>query len=206
MSQAEALAAIAHTAARLVVDEGMEYAAAKRRAARDFGRRPELPSNEQLEDAIREHIEIFCADTQPAELQALREVALLWMGRLSEYRPHLSGAAWRGTATRLSSVHLDLYCDDAKAAEITLINAGVNYDTGSLDRAGSREPLSVLSLSSPSQALGEPVTVHLVLHDTDDQRGALKPDARGRSWRGDRAALQRLLAEAAAAPGGPGAA
>jgi len=206
MSQAEALAAIAHTAARLVVDEGMEYAAAKRRAARDFGRRPELPSNEQLEDAIREHIEIFCADTQPAELQALREVALLWMGRLAEYRPHLSGAAWRGTATRLSSVHLDLYCDDAKAAEITLINAGVNYDTGSLDRAGSREPLSVLSLSSPSQALGEPVTVHLVLHDTDDQRGALKPDARGRSWRGDRAALQRLLAEAAAAPGGPGAA
>ncbi|MDP3611109.1 MAG: hypothetical protein Q8R98_04595 [Rubrivivax sp.] len=188
-----------------MVDEGMEFTAAKRRAARDFGGRPELPSNEQLEDAIREHIEIFCADTQPAELQALREVALLWMERLADYRPHLSGAVWRGTATRLSSVHLDLYCDDSKAAEIALINAGVNYDTGSLDRPGSREALSVLTVSSPSQALGEPVTVHLLLHDTDDQRGALKPDARGRSWRGDAVALKRLLAQTGAAAGSPGA-
>jgi hypothetical protein len=184
---------IAASAARLVVDEGMEYAAAKHKAARDFGGRPELPSNEQVEDAVREHIEIFCADTQPAELQALREVALLWMQRLQEFRPHLSGAVWRGTATRLSSVHLDLYCDDTKAAEIMLINAGVHYDSGSLDRPGQREPLHVLTVSSPSRALGEPVTVHLMLHDLDDQRGALKPDARGRSWRGDLAALQRLM-------------
>jgi hypothetical protein len=187
---------IAATAARLVVDEGMEYAAAKRKAARDFSGRPELPSNEQVEDAVREHIEIFCADTQPAELQALREVAVLWMQRLAEFRPHLSGAVWRGTATRLSSVHLDLYCDDTKAAEIMLINAGVNYDSGSLDRPGRRgggEPLHVLTVASPSRALGEPVTVHLLLHDLDDQRGALKPDARGRSWRGDLGALQRLL-------------
>jgi hypothetical protein len=36
------------------------------------------------------------------------------------------------------------------------------------------------------------VTLHLLLHDLDDLRGALKPDARGRSWRGDLAALQRL--------------
>ena len=184
---------IAAAAAHLVVDEGMEYAAAKRKAARDFGSRVDLPSNEQLEDAVREHIALFCADTQPAELQALREVAVLWMQRLAEYRPHLGGAAWRGTATRLSAVLLDLYCDDPKAAEIALINAGVDYDTGSLDRPGSREPLSVLTVSSPSAALGEPVTVHLILHDADDQRGALKPDARGRSWRGDLAALQRLM-------------
>ena len=187
---------IAAVAARLVVDEGMEYAAAKRKAARDFGARAELPSNEQLEDAVREHIDIFCADTQPAELQALREVALRWMQRLADYRPHLSGAAWRGTATRLSSVHVDLYCDDPKAAEITLINAGVNYDVGSLNRPG-REPLCVLTVSSKSAALGEPVTVHLMLHDADDQRGALKPDARGRSWRGDLVAVQRLVAGAA---------
>lgn len=192
---------IAATAARLVVEEGMEYAAAKRKAARDLGARVELPSNEAVEDAVREHIEIFCADTQPAELQALREVAVLWMQRLAEFRPHLSGAVWRGTATRLSTVHLDLYCDDPKAAEIALINAGVDYDSGSLDRPGrGGEPLHVLSLSTPSRALGEPVTVHLILHDADDQRGALKPDARGRSWRGDLAALHKLLAAEGAQP------
>jgi hypothetical protein len=189
---------IAAAAAALVVDEGMEYAAAKRKAARDFGARVELPSNDQLEDAVREYIAIFCADTQPAELQAMREVAVLWMERLAEFRPHLSGAVWRGTATRLSAVHLDLYCDDTKAAEIALINAGVDYDSGSLDRPSQRRagngPLQVLSLSSPSRALGETVTVHLLLHDTDDQRGALKPDAQGRSWRGDLTALRRRLA------------
>ena len=133
-------------AARLVVDEGMEYGAAKRKAARELGGRIELPDNEQLEAAVREHIELFCADSQPAELQALREVALLWMQRLAEFRPHLSGAAWRGTATRLSAVHLDLYCDDPKAAEIMLINAGVDYDSGALDRPGRRESLNVLTL------------------------------------------------------------
>ena len=127
------LEAITATAARLVVEEGMEYAAAKRKAARDFGSRPALPSNEQLEDAVREHIELFCAETQPAELRALREVAVVWMQRLAEFRPHLSGAAWRGTATRLSAVLLDLYCDDPKAAEIALVNAGVDYDVASLN-------------------------------------------------------------------------
>ena len=183
---------IAALAAGLVVDEGMEYAAAKRKAARNVGGRPELPSNEQVEDAVREHIEIFCADTQPAELQALREVAITWMQRLAEFHPHLSGAVWRGTATRLSAVHLDLYCDDQKAAEIMLINAGVNYDSQSQDRAGA-EPLHVLTVATKSHTLNEIVTVHLLLHDLDDQRGALKPDARGRSWRGDLVALQRLM-------------
>jgi hypothetical protein len=189
MSTTEAITA---TAARLVVEEGMEYAAAKRKAARDFGSRPALPSNEQLEDAVREHIELFCAETQPAELRALREVAVVWMQRLAEFRPHLSGAAWRGTATRLSAVLLDLYCDDPKAAEIALVNAGVDYDVASLNRPG-REPLNVLIVSERSSALREPVTLHLMLHDLDDLRGALKPDARGRSWRGDLSALQRLL-------------
>lgn len=200
MSQTEEITA---AAARLVVDEGMEYAQAKRKAARslspDGGARVELPSNEQLEDAVREHIAVFCADTQPAELHALRELALSWMQRLAEFRPHLSGAAWRGTATRLSALHIDLYCDDPKSAEIALINERVHYDVGELDRAGQREPTPVLTLAAPSRALGESVTIHLLLHDADAQRGALKPDARGRNWRGDIAALRRLLAGDAAA-------
>jgi hypothetical protein len=189
---------IAAAAARLVVEEGMEYGAAKRKAARDLGRRAGragvLPGNEAVEDEVRAHIDLFCADTQPAELRALREVALLWMQRLAEFRPHLGGAAWRGTATRLSAVHLDLYCDDPKSAEIMIINAGVDYDSGLIERPGG-EPVNVLVVASRSEALGELVTVQLALYDRDDQRGRLKADARGRSWRGDEAALRRLLAE-----------
>lgn len=191
---------IAASAARLVVDEGMDYEQAKKRAARDFGPRAELPDAETLEDAVREHIAIFCADTQPAELRALRELALVWMQRLAEFRPHLAGAAWRGTATRLSALRLELYADDEKAPEIALVNAGVDYDVGSVPAPGGRGgqgrrgEIPVLSLSSPCRALGEPVTLHLLVLDHDALRGALKPDSRGRSWRGDAAALEALLA------------
>jgi len=199
---ADAAARVAAAAAALVVDEGMEYAAAKRKAARELLRRGarsgDLPSNEQLEEAVREHIAVFHADTQPAELRALREVALLWMERLAPLRPHLGGAAWRGTATRRSALHVDLYCDDPKVAEIELLNQGVDFDSDALDRPGE-PPLQVLTVASRSPALGDTVTVHLLVRDLDELRGALKPDAQGRSWRGDTSALRRLLeAEGAA--------
>jgi hypothetical protein len=114
------------------------------------------------------------------------------MERLAEFRPHLTGAVWRGTATRLSSVHLQLYCDDSKAAELALIDKGVPYEVGSLP--GPRaEPINVLSLASPCPALGEPVTLHLSVLDHDDLRGALKPDSRGFTQRGDLAALRALM-------------
>ena len=186
---------IATTAARLVVEEGMDYGAAKRRAARDLGRRGgrqgELPTSEQVEDEVREHLALFHADTQPGELRALREQAARWLERLAEFRPHLGGAVWRGTATRLSQIIIDLYCDDPKAAEIAFLNRGIDFDS---DSPGDREAL-VLSLAEPCRDLGETVTLHFVVNDHDALRGALKPDSRGRSWRGDLRALQRLLQE-----------
>lgn len=188
---------IAAAAARLVVEEGMEYGPAKRKAAKVLGRhsvRPaEMPANEAVEDEVRAYLQLFCADTQPDELRALRAMAAQWMERLAPLRPHLAGAVWRGTATRLSAVHLQLYCDDSKQAEIFLIDLGVPYDVGS--RPGPRgESVDVLTVSSPSRELGESVTVHLTVLDHDDLRGALKPDARGLSSCGDLAALRRLMA------------
>ena len=175
----------------------MEYGPAKRKAARLLGRQgvrhAELPDNDTMEDEVREYLALFHADTQPAELAALREVAALWMERLAEFRPHLTGAVWRGTATRLNNVHLQLFCDDPKAAEIALVNAGVDYDVDSRPGPRGGRPIDALLVSSPSAALGERVTVVLSILDHDDLRGALKPDARGRTERGDRAALARLL-------------
>lgn len=189
---------LAVAAARLVVDEGLDYAAAKRRAARELDRRGggELPSDEAVEDQVREHIALFAADTQPAELLAMRELALRWMSRLADFRPHLGGAVWRGTATRRSIVRLDLFCDDPKAAEIALVNAGIDYDVAQADARHGREPVPVLVCGEHSPALGEIVTLHLALRDHDELRGALRPDARGRSWRGDADALRRLLEDA----------
>lgn len=195
---AASMEAIASAAAQLVVEEGMEYASAKRKAARQLAGRPlrtALPGDDAVENEVRNYLALFCADTQPMELRALRELAVQWMDRLAAHRPHLAGAVWRGTATRRSAVLLDLYCDDPKGTEIDLINMGIDYDVGGGSEQG---PLTVLTLGSRSPELGEIVTVHLVLHDLDDLRGALKPDAQGRSWRGDREAVMRRLAEAQA--------
>ena len=189
-------AEIAASAARLVVEEGLEYGPAKRRAARDLGKRSTraaaLPDNVAVENEVRAYLALFCADTQPAELAALRDVAAAWMKRLAEFRPHLTGAVWRGTATRLSSVHIELYCDDPKAAEMGMLNRGIDFDIGS--QSGPRNlPVDVLRVSSPSRALGEEVTVFLTVLDHDDLRGGLKPDSSGQTQRGDLPALQQRM-------------
>lgn len=184
---------IAAAAARMVVEEGLEYGPAKRRAVRQLGLngRAALPDNEAIEDAVREYIEMFCADTQPGELAALRSLALTWMERLSDFRPYLAGAVWRGTATRLSDIHIQLFCDDPKSAEIALIDHGVAYEARTV--AGLHgESVEALSLSSLCPALGENVGVHFMIYDHDDLRGALRPDAKGRTPRGDVAALRAL--------------
>jgi hypothetical protein len=185
---------IAATAARLVVEEGMEFGPAKRRAVKQLGlpKNAPLPDNDVLEASVREYIDIFCADTQPQELQALREVARLWMTRMAEFRPHLGGAVWRGTATAHSDIYLQLFCDDPKSAELRLIDHNVRYEVGSV-QGFTGEVVDALSILCPSPALQQQVLVHLLIYDFDDLRGALKTDAQGKTSRGDLAALERIL-------------
>jgi hypothetical protein len=185
---------IASAAATLIVEEGLEYGPAKHRAVKQMGlpTRTELPGNDEVEDAVRDYIALFCADTQPLELAALRELALTWMQRLSTFRPHLGGAVWHGTATRLSDIYIQLFCDDPKSAEIALIDHNVDYEPRTVTGfTGDR--VEALSLSSFCPGLHEIVGVHLMVYDHDDLRGALRPDGKGRKPRGDLADVQKLL-------------
>ena len=187
-------AEISAVAARLVVEEGLDYGAAKRRAVRQMGlpARCALPDNDQIEDAVREHITLFCADTQAGELLALRRLALLWMERLASFSPHLGGAVWHGSATRLSDVYIQLFCDDSKSAEIRLIDQGVAYLTRDVTGLHG-ETVGALSIHAFCPDLNENIGVHLLVYDYDDLRGALRPDAKGRRPRGDLAAVRQLL-------------
>ena len=193
MSQ-EVKAEIAATAARLVVEEGLEYGPAKRRALRELGlpSRSPLPGNDMLEDEVFDYLKLFCADTQPMELLALRQLALTWMERLQAFRPHLSGAVWRGSATRLSDIYIQLFCDDPKSAELTLIDQGVRYEAQAI-KGFKGEEVDALSIHSLCAPLNEDIGVHLMVYDYDDLRGALQPDERGRTQRGDLGALRQLL-------------
>ena len=185
---------IAAQAARLVVEEGLEYGPAKRHAVKQLGlpSRTPLPGNDEVEDEVREYIALFCADTQPAELLALRRLAVVWMERMAAFRPYLGGAVWHGTATRLSDIYIQLFCDDSKSAEIALIDHQVSYVPRSV-MGFHGESVEALSVHAFSPELKEEVGVHLLVYDLDDVRGALRPDAKGRTPRGDLTAVRRLL-------------
>jgi len=184
-------AELAAAAARRVVEEGMEYGPAKRAAAADLGcdARTGLPSNDEVEQAVREHIALFCADTQAQELVVLRRMAMGWMQRMAAFRPHLGGAVWYGTATRWSDIYIQLFCDDSKSAEIALIDMRLDYQVGAV--TGFRgEVVDALTVFERQPAWPRPVAVHLLVYDHADLRGALKPDAQGRLPRASLAVLR----------------
>lgn len=185
---------ISAVAARIVVEEGLDFGSAKRRAVKQMGltARSAVPSNEELERAVEDYIAVFCAETQATELHALRLIALEWMDRLAPFRPHVAGAVWHGSATRNSDIFLQLFCGDAKEAELGLIDRGVRYEVRSVP--GFRgERVDALSVHVWSPALQEHIGLHLLVYDLDDIRGALQPDARGRRPRGDASALRAVI-------------
>ena len=178
----------------MVVEEGLEYGPAKRRAVRELGlsQRTALPNNDDVEAEVRDYIQLYCADTQPQELHALRKLALEWMEHMAAFRPYIGGAVWHGTATRLSDIYIQLFCDDSKSAEIALIDHHVDYEPRMVTGFHG-EQVEALSLHVYSHELSEEIGVHLLVYDLDDLRGALKPDSQHRVPRGNLAALRRLL-------------
>ncbi|MBV8210054.1 MAG: UDP-N-acetylmuramate--alanine ligase [Burkholderiaceae bacterium] len=125
--------AIAAAAARRIAEEGCDYASAKRRAVRDVlgeavGTHGAMPDNLLVESELRRYLRLFAADSQPAQLAALRRLALQWMRRLERFNPHLVGAVLNGTATGHSGIHLNLYADSAKEVEIFLLDQAVAFD------------------------------------------------------------------------------
>jgi hypothetical protein len=111
---------------------------------------------------------------------------------MAEFRSHVGGAVWRGTATRRSDIYLQLFCDDAKSAEIALIDQRLRYQVQRIEGFTGSD-VDVLSVHSYCHELSEEIGVHLLIYDFDDLRGALKPDGHGRVLRGDLKALMRLV-------------
>jgi hypothetical protein len=190
-------AELAALAARLVVEDGLDYGSAKRKAARRLlgahAAHDVLPSNDEIEQQVREELALFHADTQPAQLLALRRAALALMETFAAFNPHLAGAVWNGTASAHSDLHVLLFSDDTKAVEIHCINQGISYQVGNAPHFAGRGRVERLTFDWPLPS-GDRVTAHLSLYAEKDQRGALLPDAQGRTPRGTLHALRRLLA------------
>ena len=189
-------AQIAALAARLVAQDGADYAVAKRKAASQvLGDRIAasnlLPDNTEVEDEVRRYQALFQADSQPARLHRLRSVALQVMEALAEFKPYLTGAVLNGTAGAHDDIHLQLFADSAKEVQIFLLGKNVAIELSETPHfKGARfDPVETVSFMWHREG------VHAELYELNDLRGALKPRADGRVQRADAAALRILMDE-----------
>lgn len=196
-------AEIAAAAARMIAEDGADYASAKRKAARqvlgDGKTRGEiLPDNAQIEDEVRAYNELFFGDTQPGRLLHLRQLALDVMEQLAQFTPYLTGAVLNGTAGAHSDIHLQLFTSSAKDVEIFLLNKNINFEVSEsrhFKGAGNHAPVETLSFLLPQRGAA-PEGVHLAVYDVDDLRGGLRAPGAKRTERAERVdcdTLRRLI-------------
>lgn len=117
-------------AARLIAESGLrDFGQAKRKAGARLGIVEEfaLPTNAEVEDALREHQRLFQADSQPLVLRRLREAAVQALQFFAPFQPRLVGAVLEGTADAHSAVCLHLHVDDPAEVLMHLREHGIDY-------------------------------------------------------------------------------
>jgi hypothetical protein len=130
---------IAVTAAKLIAEDGATYENAKRQALRMITGNTRinseiLPNNEAVENELRRYNRIFHSKTQLTQLKALRLTAVALMRHLADFSPYITGAVLNGTANEHSTIHLQLFADNAKDVQLFLLNEGIPFEVGELDR------------------------------------------------------------------------
>lgn len=185
---------IAHLAARLMAEDGIEdYATAKRKAARQAGvpDTRQLPTNEEVEAALRTHQALYQADEHPQRVRALREKASEAMNALARFNPYLTGSVLAGNAGKYADINLQLYTESPKAVELFLIDRDIDYRPGQIRLYVGHEQRTL-----PLFTLDDDGTeVQLVVFDADDLRAAVRTTPDGKPMERARlAAVQALLA------------
>ncbi|MFZ9391692.1 MAG: hypothetical protein EBU74_05330 [Betaproteobacteria bacterium] len=188
-------AEIAAAAASLIAEEGLDYANAKRKAIERIAgkkhhrlQREILPSNEEIEEAVREYQKIFQADSQPLRLRLLREKALALMRLLADFSPMLTGAVANGTASEHSDIHLHCFAPSAKELGIFLMNQGLDSEAASLtpQRPGG-DAIEALAI----QWQGELATI--AVYPEHDQRSSPRHETKRKHNRLDIKSVEKLL-------------
>ena len=123
---------IAQLAAKIVAVDGVtDYLAAKRKAAIQLGIKPDkgLPTNLEVEHALKEYQSLFQNRDQTALLYEMRSKALQAMRLMASYQPRLVGPVLTGTATRHSEITLHLVSDEPEQIGFHLDEHAIPYTT-----------------------------------------------------------------------------
>lgn len=165
---------IAMAAARMIAEDGTDYATAKRKAAKLILGNSKthgdvMPDNAQVEAEVREYQALFMGDEQPARLKALRLLALELMQTFERFHPRLVGAVVNGTAGEHTDIHIQLFPESSKDVAVFLLNADVDYVVGETGHANQRgELVETYSFMWKNEG------VHLTMYEPDDVRSASK--------------------------------
>ena len=180
---------IAHLAARLMAEDGIEdYALAKRKAARQAGtpETRELPTNEEIDLALRTYQEIYHREEHRDRLRELRGIAVRAMRELAQFNPYLTGSVLNGNAGKYADINLQLFTDNVKAVELYLIDRGIPYKTAQ-NRLYAGEELRTVPVYTISDDGAE---IEITVLTTRELRGPLKTSLEGRNI--ERAKLQAV--------------
>lgn len=186
---------VAIAAARLIVEDGLDYGTAKQKAVKQlFGtakvKGKMLPDNAMIEEEVRQYHEIFYEESQPARLLHMRNLAIELMTWLDEYHPYLVGAVLNGTASVHSDIRLQLFVDNAKEVAIFLLNKQVSFDVTETTHFKKRgDVVETLSFLWKNEG------VHLMIYPHDDLRGALKRKTGEQTERANLNEVKRLIME-----------
>ena len=180
---------LAHHAARLIAEGGItDYAFAKRKAARQMGAADtqHLPSNEEVEAALRSFRTLYQSASHPGVLRQLRQEALSAMRLLASFHPYLTGSVLDGTAGEQSDINLQVYSYDEKSVMMLLLKHNLPFEGGEwqVHLMGREQSVPCFSLQSESG-----VTIHVaVLPENAKYSGSRKTDTCA-----DIAAVETLL-------------
>jgi hypothetical protein len=186
---------IAHLAARLMAEDGIEdYGLAKRKAARQAGMPDtrELPTNEEIALALDAYQRIYHQEEHRDRLRLFREAALRAMRDLARFNPYLTGSVLIGNAGKYADINLQLFTESAKAVEIYLIDRNISYRTSQRQLYSGTEPLT-----APVYTLDEEgIEIELTVLTPRELRSTLRTSVDGKAIdRAKPAAVEQLLAQ-----------
>jgi hypothetical protein len=121
---------LAYDAARIISEQGDGgFERARRKAAERAGinNKRLWPSNEEIQDALREQQRIFQGERQLSELTRLREHALEGMRNFAHFSPRLVGSVLDGSADGRQAVRLLLFAEHAEEVVMDLVNQRIPW-------------------------------------------------------------------------------
>ena len=106
---------LAAEAAAIIAEGVPDWSEARRKLAEEYEitSSAQLPDDDAIESALREHYAIFDPKGHAERLLELRRAALIVMKEVSDYKPLLIRGVLNGCADKYSDIYIAVECDDA---------------------------------------------------------------------------------------------